>query len=162
MSPEPQYDAYQVRQLVPGFPYRHYGEDDDGELILYSPGSIDLTLTRPAEAFRLIDPANEIYLKPSASAAEWEQAEPRGILTPWQELEDKLARGEYTPVVVRAENDGTFTILDGHHRISMSRHLGITQLPALIDWNGIDRPQLGRLGSQAAPATPSADPQLEI
>jgi hypothetical protein len=138
LDPNQMLDAYQVRQQVPGFPYRHYSEDDEGEMVLYARGTVDLARTRIQPVFSLPDSANDIYQLPAASAEQWERAEPRGILTPWREIEQQVADGAANPIVVRAQPDGTFLILDGHHRISMARHLGIDALDSFIDWAGID------------------------
>lgn len=149
--PEPEAEvlsAYEVRQKVPGFPYKHYDFDDEGQEILFEKGAVDLEKVVPHRVFRALadaDAHNDLYLAPAMSAAQWEAKEPRGILTPsWQEIEDRIAAGDPVPIVVQAQEDGTFELLDGHHRASMARHLGIEQLPAFIDWNGveIDGPQV--------------------
>jgi hypothetical protein len=140
-------DAHQVRQQVPGFPYRRYEADDLGEPVEYELGEIDLTRAVIQDVFSLPDSANEIYRRPAASAQDWERAEPRGILTPsWQEVEDQIASGTCPPLVVRAQADGSFLLLDGHHRASMARHLGIERMSAFVDYNGIERrPRLAPL-----------------
>lgn len=145
--------ASDVRQLVPGFPAKRFDANEQGEPVEYQLGEVELSRAVIQSAFSLPDRANDIYQRLSASAQEWERAEPRGILTPsWEEIEQQVAEGACPPLVVRAQADGTFLLLDGHHRASMARHLGIERMGAFVDWNGIERrPQLTPLNE--APET---------